>query len=671
VADETPHAIGSQLRRLVGRRGGCPLTDAQLLEDFVARRDEAAFEALLWRHGGMVLGLCRRVLRHHQDAEDACQATFLVLARKAASIGRRQAVGPWLYRVAYRVALRLRARAARRAAREGPVDDLPAPDAADAPLWRDLRAVLDDALGRLPEKYRAPLVLCYLQGHTNEEAAALLGCPKGTVLSRLARGRERLRARLTRLGLALTAAGLAAALTREAAAAAPAAPGSSTAQAAAAFAAGHPAGPVPARVAALTEGVLRTMFLTRVKAWATALLALAAVGAGAGLWARHALADRPPPAAGAAEGRPADGQAPGPAGEETPWPDDVSGRVAAVAKDGKGFTLELPPKQPGGEPGRVEVKLDGKAEVVYAGVGTGGAKPTEGYLARVRLENGVRSVLFQGRETAGRRAADVAGKVTAVARDGKGVTVEAGPAGGGDGGREARAIDLRFDDRTVVLFNGVAPGRDRLTEGYEVRAWLEDGPKGGTAAVVHVNGKDQGPPRRKDADVTGVVVAVGAGGKSITVAVPAGGAGKEPQKVEVLLADRTAAAYYDVPAGGARPAPGQQAGVWLEEGSGGVAAAVSLIAPRQERWARVEGKVVGVSADGKTITLEAPPGAGGGVPKRTAVKLTDRTQVAYYGVGPGEARPAEGYTAQVELADGSEEVARTALFTKPGAGRGR
>src|SRR5262249_30747917 len=157
----------------------------------------------------------------------AFQATFLVFARKAGSIGKREAVGSWLYKVAYRVALRLRAKTARWPAPPpcpapaqqfaNALDELPAAKAADDVLWHDLRPVLDEEIDRLPEKFRVPFVLCYLEGHTNEEAAEQLGCPKGTILSRLARGRERLRSRLVRRGVTLSIAGLAAALTQHAA----------------------------------------------------------------------------------------------------------------------------------------------------------------------------------------------------------------------------------------------------------------------------------------------------------------------------------------------------------------------------------------------------------------------------------------------------------------------
>src|SRR5258708_4215661 len=160
MAGKQLRAVVGQLRRLLGRDSGCTLTDANLLDDFVRRNDEAAFEVLVWRHSTMLLSLCERILHDSHDAEDAFQATFLVFARKAGSIGKGEAVGSWLYKVAYRVALRLRAKNARGGNPE-PVNDLPAPDGGDEALWSDLRPVLDQEIDRLPEKYRAPFVLCY------------------------------------------------------------------------------------------------------------------------------------------------------------------------------------------------------------------------------------------------------------------------------------------------------------------------------------------------------------------------------------------------------------------------------------------------------------------------------------------------------------------------------
>jgi RNA polymerase sigma factor (sigma-70 family) len=197
------------------------VADSNLLERFTARRDEAAFAALVQRYGPLVLGVCRRALRHEQDAEDAFQATFLVLARNAGTVRKRESVGSWLYGVAYRIARKARATRGRRQGRESQLQDVPAPaEASPEWVWREIRPVLDEEVNQLPPKYRLAFVLCYLEGKTNEQAARQLGCPLGTVLSRLARAREQLRGRLTRRGLAVSAALLAAALKGRAGAAA-------------------------------------------------------------------------------------------------------------------------------------------------------------------------------------------------------------------------------------------------------------------------------------------------------------------------------------------------------------------------------------------------------------------------------------------------------------------
>ncbi len=183
------------------RQGGLP--DSQLLERFLTSRDEAAFETLLWRHGPMVLATCRRILHQAQDAEDAFQATFLVLCRKAHSLRKLPSCGAWLYRVAYHLALKARSKAARRSAVEQQVPARSPTAPADDVLWRDLRPVLDDEVNRLPEKYRTVLVLHYLEGKTIAQVAEELGWLPGTVSGRLARARDLLRGRLTRRGLGL------------------------------------------------------------------------------------------------------------------------------------------------------------------------------------------------------------------------------------------------------------------------------------------------------------------------------------------------------------------------------------------------------------------------------------------------------------------------------------
>jgi RNA polymerase sigma factor (sigma-70 family) len=672
-------AILDPLRRLIGRQTGSALTDAELLENFVVRRDPASFEVLVWRHGAMVLALCKRLLRDAHEAEDAFQATFLVFARKAASIGRRESVGCWLYKVAYRVALRLRAAAEKRPATGEPARDVPAPPAADDADWRDLRPVLDDEIARLPEKYRAPFVLCYLEGRTNEEAAAQLGCPKGTILSRLARGREWLRSRLARRGVALSAAALASTLTRNAASAAvPALLACSTTDAAIPFAAGTVvADLVPPHVAALTHGALHAMTLTNVKTTAAALVALLVLGAGIG-WTASA-ADRPdrsdrtdrraPAVAPAAQDR-APERAAQPA-RPAEWASLV-GRVLDVAKDGKSFGVAVPPATRDEAPRKVVVKIWQKTAITYHGVGANGATPTPGYDVQVRFEDGstelAAEITFTGSE-GGPRTPQTAGTVAEVAKDGKGITLQLPPIRGLPR-EDSKKIPIKFDDKTVLTFSNVGPGGASLTAGHQVRVWYAD--DGTTAGMVQFTGSAVQPMRGgRTGDLGGKVVAVGKDNTSITLEVPPTMRGEAAKRVDVKLNDKTAIQFNNVPLDGAKLAEGQQAQVWLAEGSKDTAARLSVTGTVPQRWTIVTGKVVAVAKDGGAITIELPPTARGGEPKRIEVKLTEKTKTAFHGVGPGEAKPAEGLEASVRLLDGSRDAAAQVTFSKPGTARPR
>jgi RNA polymerase sigma factor (sigma-70 family) len=257
MASRPLNTLIRQLRRAVCPQAPDGLTDAQLLDRFVQRRDEAAFEILVWRHGAMVFGVCRRVLHHEQDAEDAFQATFLTLARKAASISSRASLSPWLHKVAYRIALRARTTAPTLPFPEQPLCDRAA-DPALPLLAQEFGAVLDEEVNALAEKYRVAFVLCQLEGQTIEATARLLGWAPGTVGTRVARARQLVRLRLARRGyladpcavalvvppVPLVGATVQAALLK------------TVAQAVA-------AGVISEHVANLTNGVLRTMFLTR------------------------------------------------------------------------------------------------------------------------------------------------------------------------------------------------------------------------------------------------------------------------------------------------------------------------------------------------------------------------------------------------------------------------
>jgi RNA polymerase sigma factor (sigma-70 family) len=271
------------LRKLAG--GDAPLVpDADLLRRFARDADRSAFELLLWRHGPMVLRTCQAALQDAHDAEDAFQAAFLVLARKAGSIGRREALGAWLYRVAHRIAVKLHRQARRRAGpeRQGLDLDALAVEAArpDAAAEGELRRLVHAEVERLPEKYRAPVVLCYLEGRTNEEAAAQLGWPRGTVSGRLARARDLLRRRLERCGLPVSAGAALTLLAGDAAAAVPPALVAPTVNAAVTAASGGPlTGLVSPQVLSLTEGAMTAMTAVKLKLVLGLLLGLTAAGA--------------------------------------------------------------------------------------------------------------------------------------------------------------------------------------------------------------------------------------------------------------------------------------------------------------------------------------------------------------------------------------------------------
>jgi RNA polymerase sigma factor (sigma-70 family) len=248
------------LRQLRDAQAAAEAPDAQLLERFARGHEEAPFAALVRRHGPMVWGVSRRLLPHVHDAEDVFQATFLLLARKAASIRKSQSVGSWLHGVARRLALKVRLQQSRRQSREKRAADMRQTRAGGETSLSEAQAALDAALGELPEKYRAALVLCYLEGRTQEEAARRLGCPLATLRTRVARGRKALRDRLASHGLTLSTAGLAALLIAGAApAAAPAALVKAAVRAAVPFAAGQPAAALcSGQAAGLVEGGLRS-----------------------------------------------------------------------------------------------------------------------------------------------------------------------------------------------------------------------------------------------------------------------------------------------------------------------------------------------------------------------------------------------------------------------------
>jgi RNA polymerase sigma factor (sigma-70 family) len=268
------------------------LPDGELVLRFAEGGDADAFATLVRRHGPMVLGVCRRVLGHEHDAEDVFQAVFLVLARKASQLRQREAVGPWLFGVARRLALRARQKGRTREQREAIVLAFPpgnfAREATTEPTdeltVREAQVVLDEELARLPERERGPLVLCYLEGLTRDEAAARLGCPLGTLKSRLERARAILEKRLARRGVGLSAILSTLLVTRDTTSAMAPGPAAYTTAAAMAFAsATGTQKAVSTRAAELAEAMLKSSLVTKFVIVMAVFLTLVACGIGVGL----------------------------------------------------------------------------------------------------------------------------------------------------------------------------------------------------------------------------------------------------------------------------------------------------------------------------------------------------------------------------------------------------
>jgi RNA polymerase sigma factor (sigma-70 family) len=278
VADAEPSTALAQLRKLLAAVRDSRLPDNQLLARFVAERDEAAFAALVKRHGPMVLGVCQSVLRHAQDAEDVCQATFLILAQKAGSIRKKNSVASWLHGVAHRLAWKLET--SRRRLPKPVVSDRMAANPMDELSWREVREIVHEELARLPENYRQPLILCYLEGQTQEQAARQLGWTAGMLKGMLTRGRDVLRQRLTQRGLAMAVPLFAGVL---ASGTASAVLTKTTAHAAVMLVTGKTLGEgITAQAAALAKGGINAMAMTKLKV-AAMVLAMGLLAAGGGM----------------------------------------------------------------------------------------------------------------------------------------------------------------------------------------------------------------------------------------------------------------------------------------------------------------------------------------------------------------------------------------------------
>jgi RNA polymerase sigma factor (sigma-70 family) len=362
------------LRRLVPQPPSDAAGDAVLLERFARRRDEDAFAALVARHGPMVLGVCRRVLGDAHAAEDAAQATFLVLARKAGGVRRPGALAGWLHGTARRLALACRRADVRRRLRETRAVLEAEPPAPPDPLEdltaRELVMVLDEELQRLPDRYRLPLILCCLEGRTQDEAASQLGWTPGAVRGRLERGRARLHRRLVRRGVTLAAALLALEAGR------PAVLSAATARAAVRFAAGTADGGVAAGVAWLAEEGMRVTAPTRATVLVALVVLMGAGTAGLGVLAHQRLTARQPATQEAAEPK---AEAAG-AGHRGPTPEEPPARTdrygdplpaGAVARLG---TVRFRLASPGGfalAPDGKTFAVGGNRGVLLADVATG------------------------------------------------------------------------------------------------------------------------------------------------------------------------------------------------------------------------------------------------------------------------------------------------------------
>jgi RNA polymerase sigma factor (sigma-70 family) len=283
MATDRMNTVIQHIRQTVRFQDEAAWTDAELLTHFIEHQDESAFASLVRRHGAMVMGVCLRVARNQQDAEDAFQAAFLILVRKAASIGSRELIGNWLYGVAYNTALKAKAANMKRRIREKQVTELPEPALAEESWNDDLKVLIDQELSRLPTKYRIPILLCELEGKSRKEAAEILGCPEGSLSSRLARAKTMLAKRLARHGLAVSGGSLGAALAQNAASACvPPSIAAVTIKTATLVATGQATvGMISPKVAALIEGVLKVMLLSKLKIGAIWLvMSLLAFGAG-------------------------------------------------------------------------------------------------------------------------------------------------------------------------------------------------------------------------------------------------------------------------------------------------------------------------------------------------------------------------------------------------------
>jgi RNA polymerase sigma factor (sigma-70 family) len=517
--------------------------DGELLARYRRDRDQDAFGSLVRRHGPMVLGVCRRVLRDSHAAEDAFQATFVVLARKADAVRPPERLAPWLYGVAYRTALKARGRAFRRQQVEqayvAEVANRPAPTSGEA---AELLPVIDEQLNALPEKYRTPLLLCALQGLNKAEAAERLGLPEGTISSRLARAREMLRDRLTRRGVAVPAAALAGLLSADSlrAAVPPA-----LADAASGFGAGTAlASPT---VLSLAHEVTRSMTLLKLKALCAVALCATLAGGGFGLYAIHADEKKPAKPTGDKPVIKPEGERPKPAKPDGQKPGQPrlrksGGQVAGVnAKEG---TLMLAIKGDGGIVERL-VKVAPDARVFI--------DDKQAKLADVPKNSFAALLLAAGKEG----ELPTATEVRVTGRTAIGVIKEAG-ANGIALQSEKKPQEFKIDSGTKVTVNGRPAKAADLKAGDKVVVVLKADDSAALSVAAGEKRGDGDKPRpdgerpAKYRQFGGRVVSVDANARTVTLAAK-GDAG-QPMVVKLtadakVLVDGKEAKLADVPKG--------------------------------------------------------------------------------------------------------------------------
>jgi RNA polymerase sigma factor (sigma-70 family) len=662
-----------QMRRVINL--DAKAGDSILLGQWLDGADQNAFELLVWRHGPMVWDTCRRMLRHQQDAEDAFQATFLALARKASSIRQSASLAGWLYRVASRAALAARSRP-NRAESRGDLDQV-ALARSNATGWS---SSLDEELGQLPERYREPFILCCVQGLTNDEAAEVLGCPRGTVGTRVAWARRKLRERLGSAVPAYLPAGCVPALLVD-----------SVLQTIGSAKVALP-------VAGILQEVMTMLFVNKVKSSMAVLIPVLLIGTGVGGFNMIGTS-----AATSAEAKPLDEKKPAtdskPTGEKKPTSDnkptgekpnsdkkpgadskafDIQGVIKNISVDGKTLTIALPTTMKGEEPKMFELKLTDKTAVRFSSVGPDEAKAKEGYLVMAALADNSKDtasrVVFHGDKSA--KAAKGSGPsftatITSVAGDGKSFTIMVSPK---KNEPESEKI-IKLTDKTIQEYHLVGAGEAKLTKGLKVAVWLADGSEDIATRVLQT-GKAELPTSPKLGGEVPVYQGVISkivrvqDETAITIEVPGEKKKGEASKIEVelKLTKDSKQIFMTAGPGMAQVMAGQTASIWVNPNTKDTVAVGVFQTKKQEVQAELNGKVIAAAGDGRSFTLLVPPmktkaGEEVAPSKEVKVALADAARIIFVNVAVGGARITTGYSARVILAEGSKETVATVIFS--------